>query len=87
VKLCNGVVKDTFKKYDKDNGGNIDKNELQALSTELGRPLTIDELGEALLDLDLNKDGVIDFNEFKRWWFSGFKSYSGTRRTLLKLQK
>jgi hypothetical protein len=83
----NDVVKKTFDKYDKDGSGAIDKEELQNLSKELGRPLTSEELDEALKDLDLNKDGVVDFNEFKRWWFSGFKSYSGTKRSMIKMKK
>jgi hypothetical protein len=49
--------------------------------------LTEEELEEALKDLDLNKDGVIDFSEFQRWWFSGFKSYSGTKRSMIKVRK
>lgn len=49
--------------------------------------MTGEELEEALKDLDLNKDGVVDFSEFQRWWFSGFKSYSGTRRSMIKMQK
>ena len=37
--------------------------------------------------MDLNNDGVVDFSEFKRWWFSGFKSYSGTKRSMIKMKK
>ena len=85
--LSNDVVKKTFDKYDKDGSGAIDKDELAKLSEELGRPLTDDELVAALKDLDLNKDGVVDFSEFKRWWFSGFKSYSGAKRSMIKMKK
>lgn len=49
--------------------------------------MTDDEINEALKDLDTNKDGVIDFDEFKRWWFSGFKSYSGAKRSMIKMRK
>ena len=34
--------------------------------------------------LDLNKDGVVDLSEFKRWYFTGMKPYNGSRRTMLK---
>jgi len=42
-------------------------------------------LTNALKDLDLNNDGVVDLDEFKRWYFTGMKPYNGSRRTLLKL--
>ena len=80
-------MKKLFDKYDKDGSGAIDKDELSKLCEELGRSLTDDELTEALVDLDLNKDGVVDFSEFSRWWFSGFKSYSGTKRSMIKMKK
>lgn len=38
-------------------------------------------------DLDLNGDGVVDFSEFRRWYLSGMKSYSGAKRTLLKFKQ
>ena len=85
--LSNDTVKKVFDTYDKDGSGAIDAEELQKLSEELGRPLTADELAEAMKDLDINKDGVVDFDEFRRWWFSGFKSYSGARRSMIKMKK
>ena len=36
-------------------------------------------------DLDLNGDGVIDFNEFARWYFTGMKPYSSEKRTMLEV--
>lgn len=47
------------------------------LSEQLGAPLTPKQLETALADLDLNKDGVIDFDEFCRWYFTGMKPYNG----------
>lgn len=52
---------------------------------DLGNELDEEKLQEALNDLDINKDGVVDFDEFKGWWFSGMKSFSSRRRTLLKV--
>ena len=77
-------VKVAFNKYDADGSGAIDKEELGELSKELGHELTPDELDKALKDLDLNGDGVIDMNEFSRWWFTGMKEFNGSRRTVLK---
>ena len=51
----------------------------------LGMELDEEQLTAALIDLDLNKDGVVDLNEFKRWYFTGMKPYNGTRRALLKM--
>ena len=39
----------------------------------------------ALKDLDMNNDGVVDLEEFTRWYFTGMKPYNGARRTMLKL--
>lgn len=78
-------VKPAFAKFDKDNSGAIDKEELGQLSEDLGTKLTEDQLTAALLDLDLNKDGVVDLDEFCRWYFTGMKPYNGSRRTLLTL--
>jgi len=38
-------------------------------------------------ELDLNKDGVIDFNEFARWYFTGMKPYNGAKRTMLRIAR
>ena len=43
-----------------------------------------DQLDAAFKDLDINKDGIIDYNEFRTWYFSGMKPFSGNRRSLLK---
>lgn len=76
-------VSPAFAKFDKDNSGAIDKEELGLLSKELGTELTEDQLNAALVDLDMNKDGVIDLKEFSRWYFTGMKPFNGSRRTLL----
>ena len=58
-------VMPAFRKYDADGSDSIDKEELQFLIMEtLGMNLSGDQADAALVDLDLNKDGTIDFNEF-----------------------
>jgi hypothetical protein len=54
------------------------------LCSELGFELDGDQVAEAMKDLDLNGDGVIDIKEFARWWFSGMKSYSNVKRNMYK---
>lgn len=78
-------VKAAFNKFDADGSGAIDKEELAMLSKDLGYELNEAELTAALVDLDLNKDGVIDLYEFSRWYFSGMKPFNGSRRTMLRL--
>ena len=74
-----------FMKFDKDGSGSIDKYELKDLSELLGHNLEDQDLDAALLDLDINKDGVIDFDEFKRWYFTGMKSYNNSTRNMMKV--
>jgi hypothetical protein len=52
---------------------------------QLGQELNDEQTDAALKDLDMNKDGVIDLDEFKRWYFAGMKPYNGARRTFLKV--
>jgi len=72
-----------FKKFDTDNSGSIDKDELGNLCKLLGKPLDDKQLEEALNDLDVNKDGVIDESEFCKWYFSGFQAYDTYRRGMI----
>lgn len=77
------TVLQAFNQFDADGSGEIDKDELAQLSAQLGAPLNDKQLKEALVDLDLNKDGVIDYDEFCRWYFTGMKSYNGGTRSML----
>lgn len=53
-------VKPAFNQFDKDGSGAIDREELQELTKILGFELQGEQLTDALKDLDLNKDGVVD---------------------------
>jgi hypothetical protein len=81
-----GDVRKAFDKFDKDLSGAIDKEELGELSKELGFELSEEQLTSALGDLDLNGNGVIDFDEFTRWYFTGMKPYNGLTKSMLKLE-
>lgn len=37
-------------------------------------------------DLDLNGDGVIDEEEFSRWYFSGMKAYNGEKKSMIQMR-
>ncbi|PFX16962.1 calcineurin B homologous protein 1-like [Stylophora pistillata] len=61
----------TFKIYDLDNDGKISKDDLmQVLHMMVGRNISDEQLGgiadRAISDADLDKDGVISFEELKR---------------------
>lgn len=76
-------VEPSYNKFDKDGNGTIDLQELGMLAKELGQPLNEEQLQEAMTDLDLNGDGVIDKKEFSRWYFTGMKAYNGDTRNML----
>ena len=61
--------------------------ELREMSGKLGFTLSEKEAKEAMEELDLNGDGTLDLDEFKRWYFSGMKPYTGAKRTMLKIGK
>ena len=55
----------TFKSYDKNKNGTIERNELVGLLHALGyRDLKSEDVDEALKNMDLNNDKVISFSEF-----------------------
>ena len=55
----------TFKSYDKNKNGTIERNELVGLLHALGyRDLKSEDVDEALKSMDLNNDKVISFSEF-----------------------
>jgi len=73
----------SFMKFDSDQSGAIDKDELAELSATLGNKLSNENLDKAMTDLDMNGDGVIDLDEFARWYFTGMNSYGDMTRTML----
>ena len=80
------MVLQAFKKFDKDGNGSIDLQELGQLSAALGQPLQQDQLEAAMKDLDLNRNGVLDAQEFSRWYFSGMRSYRKKTRRILRMR-
>ena len=61
---------DTFRHIDVDNSGDLSKDEVMLMAERLGFKITSDELDNAWKDMDTNKDGKVDFNEFYNWYVS-----------------
>ncbi|RCH96859.1 hypothetical protein CU097_013969 [Rhizopus azygosporus] len=59
LKMC-------FDKFDKNGDGQISEEELREVMKGLGEHLTEKEIKDMMNDADTNKDGHIDFEEFKQ---------------------
>ncbi|XP_010900082.1 calcium-binding protein 2 isoform X2 [Esox lucius] len=60
-------LRDAFKEFDSNGDGQISINELrEAMKKLMGEQLTNREIDEILRDVDLNRDGLVNFEEFVR---------------------
>ncbi|XP_022090950.1 neo-calmodulin-like [Acanthaster planci] len=59
-------LRPTFEEYDKDNNGYISPEELDALLQDMGIELTPEKLQAEIKNVDLNTDGKLTFQEFKK---------------------
>lgn len=57
-------VKEAFDAFDKDGDGFINVTELQAMMEKLGDKLSLAEAQQLIEEVDLDKDGVVNFYEF-----------------------
>ena len=65
------VVEKAFQRYDKDNSGSIDINEVsEMMREELHEPIDGQELEACMEEMDKDGNGVIDFEEFLDWFTS-----------------
>jgi hypothetical protein len=62
-------IQEIFKKFDKDNNGMLDREELEAALKHLGVPQ--DQWDTAIAMADKNKDGTIDIDEFSQAFAEG----------------
>lgn len=69
-------VRAAFDKYDRDQSGSIDSSELKSMLEDLGVEASEERLADAFDILDKNKDGVISYEEFGRWWRRDAVSYT-----------
>ncbi|KAI8099511.1 uncharacterized protein BX664DRAFT_272761 [Halteromyces radiatus] len=57
---------ETFKVFDRDGDGVINAKELTAMMHQLGDKITMEEAEQLISEVDENKDGVVNFEEFAR---------------------
>ena len=53
-----------FQKYDADNSGEIDREELEMIMKEMGHNMSKGDLDSMMADLDRNQSGSLDFTDF-----------------------
>lgn len=64
-------IQNAFNRYDKDNSGSIDTDEMKQIAISLGQDPNTEEFKQSMLALDVNGDNIISFNEFISWWKIG----------------
>ena len=57
-----------FSEIDEDGSGTLERDEIDALAKQLGRPLSSDELDAAMAEMDADGGGDVDFPEFLEWY-------------------
>ena len=60
-------LREIFNEFDEDGSGSIDASEFQTLAHACGETLTDEEAQETLERLDDDKNGTLEFEEFKAW--------------------
>ncbi|VDK37163.1 unnamed protein product [Taenia asiatica] len=58
----NDMYREAFSKFDVNNDGVIDSNDLKKLMKNIGKQLSDKEILEMILEADKNGDGVVDYN-------------------------
>lgn len=81
-KIYLGELKSFFGKYDVDNNGVIDKDEIGALLEALGITVEEKDLEAGILEMDIDGNGKISYDEFARWFFTGMKPYNRSTKLL-----
>ncbi len=73
LKEASDVAKKTFQEYDKNKDGRLTKEELIPLLEKVAKSLNLPKPSEkdvedGIRNLDLNKNGVLEFNEFFKFF-------------------
>ena len=61
-------IRENYDHFDANSDGFIDKSEFGELCAALGAGLSDEEVDVGFDAIDLDGNGVIDFDEFQAWW-------------------
>ena len=61
-------MREVFDEIDTDKGGTLDQEEIGRMATVLGIPMSKGELEQAMIEMDEDGSGDVDFEEFAAWW-------------------
>ncbi|KAL8034388.1 hypothetical protein ABFX02_12G025100 [Erythranthe guttata] len=64
-------LKEAFDMYDKDKNGQISASELHAVLRSLGENCSVKDCGRMIESFDVDGDGSINFDEFKKMMTGG----------------
>lgn len=87
IKQQEAIARNTFKKLDADGSGNLDCSEFKKLTISLGADFSEDELKEALEEIDEDRSGRIDIEEFIAWWTNRAASNRSNSAMAMKLKR
>lgn len=63
-------LKESFRHFDKDHNGFIDRREFAELMRAMGGGMSAEELEVGWRSIDGNHNGKIEFKEFYAWWMA-----------------
>eukprot|EP01083_Nonionella_stella_P069118 184085_1 len=77
--LSENELRTAFERFDTDQSGAIDKDELQKALQKMGEDKTMEEVELLIAHVDQDDDGLVDFDEFKimvaeSWFIDAFRS-------------
>jgi calmodulin len=62
---------------DTDEGGTLDRDEIRDLARSLGNQLTDAQLDQAMIEMDEDGSGEVDFEEFFDWYATCASHFRG----------
>ena len=61
-------IRGAFERLDDDGSGELERDEIAELMTQIGKPLSQKKLDQMMIELDADGSGQVDFDEFFEWY-------------------